>query len=66
MILKIEGKKVDGEVQQAVDYLDLGLKREDRTKDRHLGVFLHKNIILYHCVVCLLFLCTCLVLHNRL
>lgn len=60
---KLKKKKVDGEVQHAVDYLDLGLKRENRTKDRHLGV-LHRNIILYHCLVCL-FLCTCLVLHNK-
>ena len=33
------GKKLKGEVQQAVDFSDLGLKKEDRTRDKYLGVF---------------------------
>ena len=46
------GKKLKGEVQQAVDFSDLGLKKEDRTRDKYLGVFWHWSIILYLCLLC--------------
>lgn len=40
-----------GEVQKAVDPSDLGLKKEDRTKDKYVGVFCHWSIILHLCLL---------------